>query len=213
MSSLTLPSEPGSFQRWSSATFSHFKVRAQKIHDNTLFIEKILRSVLQDDKFLLQQVEVSSQNPSLRDTFSWELQIQTTHWLWFLWNLLSGVAWFAPPHSLGRVLRLQLSQIQGQVCVSYPKDHPAVGFSSLSSQLCSQGVGELLSQSCWSWLLLQAASQSPTKPRAQLSGQRALLMASTPPQGLVGCSEFPFLTNIYLPSLLGCPVPWRRSCP
>lgn len=70
MSSLALPLELSSLQRGSSATFSFWKVRAQKIHDSNLFIEKILCSIVQDDKFLLQQVEVSSQNPFLRDTFS-----------------------------------------------------------------------------------------------------------------------------------------------
>lgn len=70
MGSLTLPVQLILLQRGSSASFSYLKVRAQKIHDNTLFIGKILQSMLQDDKFLLQQVEVSSQNPSLRDILS-----------------------------------------------------------------------------------------------------------------------------------------------
>lgn len=75
--------------------------------------------------------------------------------------------------------------------------------------------GEPLSRSCWSWLLSQAATQSPTKLRALSSQGRELCswLPSHPRQGLAGCFEFPFLTNTCLPSLLGCPVPWMRSCP
>lgn len=75
--------------------------------------------------------------------------------------------------------------------------------------------GEPLSRSCWSWLLPQAATQSPTKLRALSSQGRELCswLPSHLRQGLAGCFEFPFLTNTCLPSLLGSPVPWMRSCP
>lgn len=91
-------------------------------------------------------------------------------------------------------------------------------FSSLGlSALLSRSEAQQWGATLQILLVLAAAPGSHSEPNkaegAQLSGQRALLIASIPHKGLAGCFEFSFLTNTSLPSLLGCPVPWMRSCP
>lgn len=91
-------------------------------------------------------------------------------------------------------------------------------FSSLGlSALLSWSEAQQWGATLQILLVLAAAPGSHSEPNkaegAQLSGQRALLIASIPHKGLAGCFEFSFLTNTSLPSLLGCPVPWMRSCP
>lgn len=93
-----------------------------------------------------------------------------------------------------------------------------MGFSFLRlSALLSVSGGQQWGATLQILLVLAAAPGSRSEPSqaqgAQLSGQRALLMVSPPPQGLAGCFEFPFLMNICLPFLLGCLVPWMKSCP
>lgn len=89
----------------------------------------------------------------------------------------------------------------------------SLGLSALLSRSGAQQWGATLQI----LLVLAAAPGNHSEPNkaegSQLSGQRALLIASIPHKGLAGCFEFSFLTNTSLPSLLGCPVPWMRSCP
>lgn len=87
MSSLTLPVELSFLQRGSSSTFSYLKVRAQKIRDNTLFMEKILHSFCSRWKSVLRilpsgtvSAENSSSKPPIGSGFSGTGLLPLTLW-------------------------------------------------------------------------------------------------------------------------------------